>query len=135
MKRRMIAVPWDRMRMLCSGDSSECFCRLAYRAAGMIREAVETDNREDMVDATVVLKLCSLYLMPPAIKQHPRTRSILDKMLPSMLAWTIRISLFRSATILTYVALVWVIWTDKSSCDIQSAQRHCQMSRSVTHQL
>src|ERR1700733_9308404 len=107
MKRRMIAVPCDRMRMLCSGDSSECFFRLAYRAAGMIMEAAETDIREDMVDATVGLKDCSLNLMPPAIKQHPRTKSMLDKMLPSMLAWTIRISLFRSATMLTYMALVW----------------------------
>src|SRR5947209_6344399 len=122
MKRRMIAVPWDRMRMLCSGDSSECFFRLAYKVAGMIREAVETAIKEDMVDATVELKDCSLNLIPPAIKQHPRTRSMLDKMLPSMLAWTIRISLFRSATMLTYMASVWAIWADQKSCDVQSAQ-------------
>ena len=74
---------------------------VAYSVAGMMREAVETAISEDMVEATVELKVCSLYFIPPAIKQQPRTRRMLERMLPSMLACTIRISSFRSATMLT----------------------------------
>jgi hypothetical protein len=78
--------------------------------AGIIRAADATAIKEDMVDATVELNSCSIpaavpevvLVMPPAIKQHPSTRSIFDKMLPSILDWTIRISPFLKATILTY---------------------------------
>src|SRR5947199_598412 len=101
MKRRMIAVPWERMRMLCFVVSSEFLVREAYSDAGMMRDAAETAISDDIVDATVELKLCSLNRIPPAMKQHPRTRRMLERMLPSMLACTIRISLFRSATMLT----------------------------------
>jgi hypothetical protein len=62
------------------------------------------------VDATVELNSCSIpatvpvlvLLMPPAIKQHPSTKSIFDKMLPNILDWTILISPFLKATMLTY---------------------------------
>ena len=87
--------------MLCCVSASEFSFRVAYSVAGMIREAVETASSDDMVDATVELKVCSLYFSPPATKQQPRTRRMLDRMLPSMLAWTMRISLFRRATMLT----------------------------------
>jgi hypothetical protein len=77
--------------------------------AGMIRAADATAIKDDMVDATVELNLCSIparvpalvLLIPPAMKQQPRTRSILDSMLPSILDWTIRISPFLKATMLT----------------------------------
>lgn len=39
----------------------------------MMREAVATAMREDIVEATVVLKLCSLYFKPPKKKHIPRT--------------------------------------------------------------
>jgi hypothetical protein len=56
---------------------------------------------EDMVEATVELNDCSLYLRPPTKKQQPKTNKMLDKILPSMLAWTMRISFFCSAMMLT----------------------------------
>lgn len=76
----------------------------------MIRAADATAIKEDIVDATVELNSCSIpatvpvlvFVIPPAKKQHPSTKRIFDKMLPSMLDWTILISLFRKATILTY---------------------------------
>lgn len=67
----------------------------------MINDEVATVMSEDMVEATVELKDCSGYRRPPAKKQQPRTRRILDKMLPSMLACTMRISLARRAMMLT----------------------------------
>jgi hypothetical protein len=75
----------------------------------MIREADATTIKEDMVDAAVELKSCSIptavpvlvLLMPPAKKQHPRTKRMFDNMLPNMLDWTILISPFFKATILT----------------------------------
>lgn len=78
--------------------------------AGMIRDADATAIKEDMVDATVELKSCSIpaampvlvFWIPPATKQQPKTKRILDKMLPSMLDWTILISPFFKATMLTY---------------------------------
>lgn len=70
-----------------------------------MRDALATVMSEDIVEATVELKLCSLYLMPPAMKQQPRTRRMFERMLPSMLAWTIRISLLRKAMMLTYKVL------------------------------
>jgi hypothetical protein len=42
-----------------------------------------------------------VLLMPPARKQHPRTKRMFDKMLPSMLDCTILISPFFRATIVT----------------------------------
>jgi len=77
--------------------------------AGIIKDADAMVIREHMVDATVGLKLCSTpppyarveFLIPPAKKQHPRTRRMLDKTLPNILDWTIRISPFFSATMLT----------------------------------
>lgn len=77
--------------------------------AGMIRAADATVIKEAMVEATVELNSCSIpavvpalvFVIPPAIKQHPRTKSMFDKMLPSILDWTIRISPFLRATILT----------------------------------
>ena len=77
--------------------------------AGMMRAADATTIREDIVDATVELNSCSIpatlpvlvLVIPPARKQHPRTSKMFDKMLPSILDWTIRISPFRKATILT----------------------------------
>ena len=76
----------------------------------MISEADATAMSEDMVDATVELKSCSIPLavpvlvlwMPPATKQHPSTRRMFDKMLPSILDWTILISPFFKATTLTW---------------------------------
>ena len=73
----------------------------AYRVAGIIREAAETAIREDIVDATVPLNVCSWWRIPPARKQQPRTRSILERMEPSMLACTMRIWPSLRATILT----------------------------------
>ena len=79
--------------------------------AGMIRAADATAIREDMVEATVELKFCSIpplssagvlvFLTPPAMKQQPNTKSMFDKILPSMEDWTILISPFRRATMLT----------------------------------
>ena len=82
---------------------------VALTVAGMISAAEATAMREDMVDATVELNSCSIplavpvrvLLMPPARKQHPRTRRMLDRMLPSILDWTILISPFLRATMLT----------------------------------
>jgi hypothetical protein len=59
----------------------------------MINDAAATVMRELMVDATVELKSCSIPLtvpvrvlvMPPAMKQHPRTKSMFESMLPSIL--------------------------------------------------
>jgi hypothetical protein len=78
--------------------------------AGMIKEADATAINEDIVEATVELKSCSMpsevpvlvLWIPPAKKQHPSTRSILERILPNILDWTILISPFLSATILTY---------------------------------
>ena len=67
----------------------------------MMSDAVATAMREDMVLATVELKLCSLYRRPPTKKQQPRTRRMFERIEPSMLAWTIRISPFRRAMMLT----------------------------------
>ena len=87
----MIAVPRDRIRM---PSSVSCLLWLseAYRVAGMMREVAATAMREDMVEATVSLKQLSSRLMPEAMKQHPSTRRILERMEPSMLACTMRIS-------------------------------------------
>jgi hypothetical protein len=84
--------------------------REARTVAGIIRDAEATAIKEDIVDATVELKFCSIpaaipvrvFRIPPARKQHPSTRRIFDRMLPSMLDWTILISPFLKATILTY---------------------------------
>ncbi|KAL8965749.1 MAG: hypothetical protein Q9183_003702, partial [Haloplaca sp. 2 TL-2023] len=65
-------------------------------------DAVDTAISDDMVDATVELNICSLYLIPPARKQQPRTSKIFERTEPSMLAWTMRISPFFNATMLTY---------------------------------
>ena len=88
----------------------------AYRVAGMIKDADATAMREDIVEATVVLKVCSRRPYPPAMKQQPSTynrqdlesesadlltSSMFDKILPSILDCTIRISPFLSATMLT----------------------------------
>jgi hypothetical protein len=67
----------------------------------MINEAEATAIREDMVEATVELKVCSWCFQPPQRKQQPRTRRMLERILPSMLAWTMRISPFWRATIET----------------------------------
>jgi len=58
-----------------------------------MRAADATASREDMVDATVELKICSIpaavpvlvLVIPPATKQHPSTSKRFDKMLPSIL--------------------------------------------------
>lgn len=79
----------------------------------MIKEADATAIKEDIVDATVELKSCSMpravpvlvLWMPPAKKQHPSTRRMLERILPSILDCTILISPFLSATILTYKRL------------------------------
>lgn len=102
-------MPRERNKIFFSVSSAE-FLRTAKRVAGMIRDAEATAIREDIVDATVELKFCSIpdtmpvrvFRMPPAIKQHPSTRRIFDRILPSMLDWTILISPFLRATILTY---------------------------------
>lgn len=95
----MIDVPRERIMILSCWDLFSVMT--AYRVAGMIRDEVATVISDDIVDATVELKDCSGYLRPPAKKQQPRTRRMLDRMLPSMLACTIRISLARSAMMLT----------------------------------
>jgi hypothetical protein len=81
-------------------------------------EADATAMSEDMVDATVSLKRLSCWVRPAARKQHPSTcysqragvwvvasseltRRMLDKILPSILAWTILISPCLSATMET----------------------------------
>jgi hypothetical protein len=59
----------------------------------MIKDAEATAIRDDIVEATVELNSCSIPIlvpvrvlcMPPAMKQHPRTSRILDKILPSIL--------------------------------------------------
>lgn len=61
--------------------------------AGIIKDADATVIREDIVEATVELKSCSIpatvpvleFVIPPARKQHPSTSRILDRMLPSIL--------------------------------------------------
>jgi hypothetical protein len=61
--------------------------------AGMIKEADATAIKEDIVDATVELKSCSIpravpvlvLWIPPAKKQHPSTRRILERILPNIL--------------------------------------------------
>lgn len=83
--------------------------RTEYRAAGIMRDAQATAIREDMVEAAVKLKFCSMPLavpvrelwMPPVTKQHPGTRRMLERMLPSMLDWTMRTSPLRRATMHT----------------------------------
>ena len=57
----------------------------------MMREVAATAMRDDMVEATVELNDASARLMPDAMKQQPRTRRILERMEPSILAWTMRI--------------------------------------------
>lgn len=58
---KITAVPCDNISMLASLSTSTCELRItAYNVAGMIKDAVETAIREDMVEATVPLKLCSL---------------------------------------------------------------------------
>ena len=77
--------------------------------AGIIRAADATVIKDAIVDATVVLNFCSIpgavpvlvLVIPPAKKQHPRTKRIFDRMLPSILDWTILISPFFKATMLT----------------------------------
>jgi hypothetical protein len=84
--------------------------RTQLTVAGIIRDAEATTIKELIVDATVELKLCSMpaarpvlvFLIPPARKQQPNTNRMFDKMLPSMLDWTILISPFLNATMLTY---------------------------------
>ena len=68
----MTDVPWDSSRTVLSALSFEVFIA-AYRVAGMMSEAHATAMREDMVLATVLLKLRSCSRMPPAMKQQPRT--------------------------------------------------------------
>lgn len=78
--------------------------------AGIMSEAEATAMSDDIVEATVELNCCSIpsavpvrvLWMPPAIKQHPRTSRMLDKILPSILDWTILISPSFRATIDTY---------------------------------
>lgn len=96
----MMAVPWERIRMLPWVSAFE-LARAAYRVAGIISDADATAIRDDMVDATVELKVCSWWRRPPTRKQQPSTSRMLERMLPSMLAWTTRISLSFKATMLT----------------------------------
>ena len=51
----------------------------------MISDAVETAMRDDMVEAIVALNSWCSYRNPPAKKQHPRTKRMLDRIEPSML--------------------------------------------------
>jgi hypothetical protein len=61
--------------------------------AGIINDADATAINEAIVDATVELNSCSIPLVrpdlvlriPPAKKQHPSTRSMFERMLPSIL--------------------------------------------------
>lgn len=96
----MIAVPRDRTRIF-EFVSLLLVESAAYIVAGMIREVAATAMSEDMVDATVSLNRLSPRFSPEAMKQHPSTRRILERMDPSMLACTIRISPFLSATMET----------------------------------
>lgn len=73
----------------------------AYMVAGMIKDVAATAMSDDMVDATVSLNVLWPRRTPDAMKQQPSTSRILDKIEPSMLAWTIRISPLRSATMET----------------------------------
>ena len=84
-------------------------------------EAEATAMREDMVEATVVLNSCAKRLYPPAMKQQPRTSKMLDRMLPSILAWTIRISPWRSATTETCASslLAMLVNETRSREDVQ----------------
>ena len=80
-----------------------------HTVAGIIRDAEAMVIKEHMVDATVGLKSCSIppvnpdreFFIPPKKKQHPSTKRILDKTLPNILDWTILISPFFNATMLT----------------------------------
>ena len=90
-----------RVRIMMLSSCALLLDKTAYKVAGMISDEVATVMSDDIVDATVELKFCSGYLKPPAKKQHPRTRRMLDKILPSMLAWTMRISSFWRAMMLT----------------------------------
>lgn len=80
----MMAVAWERTKMLSSLEASDFF-NAAYSVDGIISDAVETAIRDDMVEAIVELNLCSWCLMPPAKKQQPRTKRIFDRMDPSIL--------------------------------------------------
>jgi len=51
-----------------------------------MREEAATAMRELMVDATVSLKVLSDRRTPDAMKQQPKTRRMLERMEPSMLA-------------------------------------------------
>jgi len=100
-----MAVPCERTRMFSSELASDR-ARTAYRVAGIIRDADATAMSEDMVEATVELKVCSWRLLPPAMKQQPRTRRMFDRILPSILDCTIRISPCRRATMETCEAII-----------------------------
>ena len=98
----MIAVPRETSNTPASESASVLFLSEAYNVAGMMREVAATAMRDDMVEATVALKELSSRLMPEEMKQHPRTRRMLERIEPSMLAWTMRISPCASATIETW---------------------------------
>ena len=83
-------------------------------------DAVDTAISDDMVDATVELNLCSGYLIPPARKQQPRTSKIFERIEPSMLACTMRISPFFNATMLTYSNVSRTLTVDQSRLTISS---------------
>jgi hypothetical protein len=87
---------------MLSSVSSALPLREAYRVAGIMSEVAATAISDAMVEATVSLNVLSVRLTPEAMKQQPRTRRMLERMEPSMLDWTIRISPCLSATILTY---------------------------------
>ena len=61
--------------------------------AGIIKDAEAMVIKEHMVDATVGSNFCSIppvnpaleLRIPPKKKQHPRTKRMFDKTLPSML--------------------------------------------------
>lgn len=79
----MMAVAWERTKMLGLLAVSEFFIA-AYKVEGIISDAEETAIKDDIVEATVELKVCSWCLMPPAKKQQPRTKRIFDRMDPSI---------------------------------------------------
>lgn len=52
----------------------------------MIRDVAATAIKLDMVEATVSLNVLSVRRNPEAMKQQPRTRRMLERIDPSMLA-------------------------------------------------
>lgn len=52
------------------------------KAVGMMRLAMARDSKLAAVCATVILKNCSVRLIPPKKKHIPKTRSRLDSILP-----------------------------------------------------